>query len=198
MAVLNPVTGQFSTVRPEYVFLTLNLADYVGTARTLPAGTTLAPPLDPVSPGIREQEKQLLQLNFPHWQVPFGGRLKGWRADSRVFLISGGRLVGGLYACDANERNDDPRWGQLHYFFVEPRCKGQGAHSILVAEAIRRARSWGLEGVFINTDRFGLPEVYMRWGAVEHCRIPKVEAAPDRGSRLRRFLSAVASRLGVR
>lgn len=155
--------SRFSEEVDTYTILTLKLSDFVPSWRTLPHGFRLAG--WEVQPLVREQEKVLLQRAFEDWDIPYSGKLTGWREDSPLFALYGETLAGGLYICAGNEFDHDVRWGQLHYFFVRPGDRGKGLHSLLVKEALDRARDWGLEGVYINTDRGGLPEVYSRWGA---------------------------------
>ncbi len=162
----------FSRVRDEYVILKLPLESYRESTRSLPPGYSLGP--SALNTAQRERERQLLELNFPgHWRGVFSRRTAGWRPDTPVYVLKGDDLVGGLYVCAEHEFDEGSDWGQLHYFFVAEDEKGKGLHSILAAEAIRRTRAWGLRGVFINTDRFGLPEVYQRWGATLWKVIPK-------------------------
>ncbi len=164
--------AQFSKVRDEYVILKLPVESYRGSTRSLPPGYSLGP--SALNTAQRERERQLLELNFPgNWRGVFSRRTAGWRPDTPVYVLKGDDLVGGLYVCAEHEFEEGPDWGQLHYFFVGEEEKGKGLHSVLAAEAIRRARAWGLRGVFINTDRFGLPEVYQRWGATLWKVIPK-------------------------
>jgi len=167
---------QFADEIDEYVVLKLVLSDYKGTDRPAPPEAEMA--LPNIRPKIRKDEKRLLRLYFRNWKAPYYGRLPGWREDSPVYMLWNGRLVGGLYVCDQNEFDSSKSWGQLHYFFIDPRFRGKGLHTLLFSEGVRRARSWGLEGVYINTDRYGLPEVYERWSAVFWRRIPKSIAYP--------------------
>jgi SAM-dependent methyltransferase len=164
--------ARFSEVRGEFVVLKLELDRYLGSARELPAGCRLAPA--ELSPRQKRQEQSLLKSNFPFsWQPVFERRTAGWRPDTPVYVLKGADLVGGLYVCADHEFEEGAKWGQLHYFFVAEEEKGKGLHSILVAEAVRRAREWGLAGLYVNTDRHGLPEVYRRWGAIPWKTIPK-------------------------
>lgn len=162
---------QFTDVIPEYAILKLVLSDYIGTIRTMPPEAEVAHPSARAK--IRKGEKRLLRLCFPLWERPYYGQLPGWRDDSPIYVLWNRALVGGLYVCDRNEFDADERWGQLHYFFVEPTFRGKGLHSLLFDEGVRRARAWNLEGVYISTDRHGLPEVYQRWGATLWKRMPK-------------------------
>lgn len=166
----------FSQEKDEYVVLKLPLRDYIGTKHIMPPTIAIADAS--VRHLVRKDEQRLLKMYFRHWQSPYLGHLPGWRSDSAQYVLCNGKLVGGLYLCERNEFTNERDWGQLHYFFMEPEFKGQGLHSLLFSEALRRAKSWGLEGVFINTDRHGLPEVYERWGAKIWRRLPKSVHAP--------------------
>jgi GNAT superfamily N-acetyltransferase len=159
-----------------YTIIRLELSDYRPPTRELPKGFTLAG--CETRSFIRAQEKQVLQRTFEDWDIPYFAKLRGWREDSPMYVMCDGMLVGGLYLCAANEFDDDKQWGQLHYFFVRPEFRGKGLHSVLVKQAILRAKAWGLEGVYINTDRRGLPEVYVRWGARLWKQVPKSTRLP--------------------
>lgn len=161
----------FSEETDSYTIIKLKLSHFQPAARTLPDGVTLAPVKE--HDRFRPREKRLLRSNFRHWKLPYQGRLPGWRSDSPILAVSGRELIGGLYACDKDEFDDPGKWGQLHYFFVDPAHRGRGIHSCLIQEAVRRAASWGLDGVYINTDRVHLPDVYVRWGGEVIRRIPK-------------------------
>lgn len=163
----------FSKESNEYNVLKLTLVNYIGTNRIIPSQAEMAPPS--ARPKIRKDERRFLRLYFRCWEMPYYGQLPGWRDDSPIYMLWNGKLVGGLYVCDRNEfdTNND-RWGQLHYFFMDPKFKGKGLHSLLFSEGVLRARSWNLEGLYINTDRLGLPEIYNRWGAVFIKKIPKI------------------------
>ncbi len=164
--------AQFSKVRDEFVILKMPLESYRESTRSLPPGYYLAP--STLNTAQRRRERQLLELNFPaSWRGVYSRRTPGWRPDTPVYVLKGEDLVGGLYLCAEHEFEEGSDWGQLHYFFVAEEEKGKGLHSILAAEAVRRARTWGLRGLFINTDRFGLPEVYQRWGATLWKVVPK-------------------------
>jgi len=155
----------------EYIVLKLVLAEYKGSQRSLLPGFELAD-LSTRST-IRESEKSLLKLYFRNWEAPYYGRLKGWRDESPIFVLKGARLVGGIYLCSKNEFDEDPKWGQLHYAFMDPEFKGLGIYSVIFRTAVTRAQSWGLEGVYLNSDRHILPEVYERWGAVYWKKLKK-------------------------
>ena len=179
---------EFTAEIDHYVVLKLALAEYRGSVRSPPAGCRLAG--SERGRSVARAERRMLRLNFRHWKAAFRGRLKGWRPDSRLLVVRGEQPVAGLYLVAANEFDDDPAWGQVHYPFVDPACKGQGLHSYLFGVAVARARSWGLVGLYLNTDRLKLPEVYQRWGAVPWRTLPK---QPDSPSLLRRL----KARLGL-
>ncbi|HEX6883509.1 MAG TPA: GNAT family N-acetyltransferase [Planctomycetota bacterium] len=178
----------FTAEIDRYVVLKLDLSAYRGSGRLPPPGCRLADPERGRS--VARAERRLLRRNFRHWKAAFRGRLRGWRPDSRLLVLREERLVAGVYLVAANEFDDDPRWGQLHYAFVDPACKGQGLYSHLFGAAVERARSWGLVGLYLNSDRHLLPEVYQRWGAVPWRTLPK---QPERLS----WLGRLRARLGL-
>lgn len=164
-------SDSFSQERDAYVILRWPFSAHRPSSRSLPAGYRLgAPPLDRRQ---KARERQLLEESFRAWRNPYTGGLPGFRQDSSVYAFAGDELVAGLYVCDEHEFERNRHWGQLHYFFVDASHRGRGLHSLLVDEAVARAKSWGLEGVYINTDRHGLPETYQRWGAEFWKTIPK-------------------------
>lgn len=167
---------RFTEEVEAYHVLILNLGDFVPSTRELPEGFRFLEQSKVQSFG--EQEKAMLQQAFDDWRVPYSRKLRGWRPDSPHFILYKDSLAGGLYLCAGNEFSDAERWGQLHYFFVAPKFRGRGLHSLLVADAMCHAKKWGLEGVYINTDRYGLPEVYERWGAKSLKVIPKGSRLP--------------------
>lgn len=148
----------------KYIVLSLPINHYNGTSHTLESDFQIAGA--EVREIIKKDEKRLLRLYFDRWDLPFSGKLNGWRNDSPIYILHNSILVSGIYLCDNNEFNEGNNWGQLHYFYTDPAYKKKGFHSILVQHAINRAKSWNLQGVFINTDRYLLADVYMRWGAV--------------------------------
>ena len=113
---------------------------------------------------LRRDEQRCLKNNFRRWPLPYWGLLNGWRADSLVYAVHEGRLVGGAYLCENNEFGE-PGWGQVHYVFVDEPYRGRGIYSALFREVVLKARRWGLAGVILNPDRHLLPEMYVRWGA---------------------------------
>lgn len=155
---------QFTDEAENYVILKLNLDDYKSAERSLPPEYTLAG--SSIRSSVAGDEKRLLRRYFRNWKAPYQGRLKGWRKDSPIYVVHNSRLVGGVYLVHGNEFNDDESWGQLHYAFMDPSSKGKGIYSFIFSTAVDRARSWGLEGLYLNSDRHMLPDVYMRWGAV--------------------------------
>ena len=172
------VEREFTAQIEEYVVLKLVLTEFRGQERPFPAGYELADPA--VRERVRGQERRLLKRYFRNWKAPHRGRLRGWRSASPLLVLRAGRLVAGVYLCAANEFDADPRWGQLHYAFMDPACKGQGLYSVLFRAAVERATSWGLTGLYLNSDRHQLPQVYERWGAVHWRTIPKRKEEPQR------------------
>jgi GT2 family glycosyltransferase/GNAT superfamily N-acetyltransferase len=155
----------------EYLLLKLTLDDYIPSTRALPPGYKLADAS--IRPRIRQQERKCLQYYFPDWDIPYCGKFPGWREDSPIYVLHGGELVAGVYLCDRNAFDDDPLCGQLHYNFVSPQHRGCGIYSVVFREVVSRARAWGLQALYVNTDRYLLPEVYIRWGAVPVTKIRK-------------------------
>jgi GNAT superfamily N-acetyltransferase len=182
---------QFTAEIDQYVVLKLQLAQFQDGGRELPAGFELAEP--DKGERVAAQERRLLKRYFRNWKAPYRGRLEGWRPDSRLLVLREGRLVGGVYLCAANEFDDDRTWGQLHYAFMDPACKGQGIYSALFRAAVLRARAWGLAGLYLNSDRHLLPQVYERWGAVHWRTVPK-PSRPPRSSVLSRLRAGLLGR----
>lgn len=148
----------------EYIILKLPINEYKNKKYSLEDGFEIVG--FEARYQIRTEEKKLLQLYFRNWKIPYYNQLKGWRKESPLYIMYNGKLVSGLYVCSQNEFNEEG-WGQLHYFFTDPKYKGKKLHSILVKEAIKKSKLWGLQGLIINTDRNLLPEVYIKWGASE-------------------------------
>ncbi|HKQ48331.1 MAG TPA: GNAT family N-acetyltransferase [Phycisphaerae bacterium] len=153
---------QFTDEVEEYTILRLDLSDYPGTTRQLPEGFRIAGP--EVRPAVRERERSLIQSHFLSWAAPYYGELPGWRDESPLYLLDGERLIGGIYVCALNQYGER-EIGQLHYAYMDPAYRGRGLYSSLFAAAVARAREWGLKGLYLNSDRFMLPDVYLRWGA---------------------------------
>ncbi len=183
-----PFTAEVGT----YTVLVLRLDEYRATGKALPASASFLEPAQ--ADAIREQEKRVLRQVFDDWQIPFERRLKGWRLDSPVFVVEGPVLVGGAYLCDRNEFDDNPARGQLHYLFTAPSARRRGIYSAVFAEAVRRARAWGLEALYVNTDRYLLPEVHLRWGA----RLWRTIEKESRWSRIGWMRRLVATHPGLR
>jgi len=162
---------EFTAEIDRYVVLKLVLDEFRGRPKPLGPGLTLAGAER--RSAVARTEKRLLQSYFRNWKAPHRGRLKGWREDSPIYALRDGRLVGGVFLVGENEFDADPAWGQLHYAFMDPSTKGQGVYSAIFAEAVSRARRWGLTGLYLNSDRHMLPEVYERWGAVPWRTIEK-------------------------
>ncbi len=161
----------FTAEVSEYVVLTLRLADYKGTQRQLPAGYDLLSEGSDISQ-YRAEEKALLQYYFVAWKKPYYGKLPGFSQDSPVFVTCQSRLVAGVYLCTRNELGW-AGWGQMHYAFIHPKHAGKGIYSVMFREAAERAQRMNLEGLVLNSDRYMLPEVYERWGAVPFRKVKK-------------------------
>ncbi len=198
----NTPERDFTAELDHYIVLKLVLAEYRGTRREMPQGFTLCSVAERAR--VARTEKRLLQTYFSDWKAPLRGRLEGWRPDSPVFALHHGKLVGGVYLVDASAFDPDPRWGELHYAFMDPAYRGCGVYSAIYAAAVARALSWGLEGLYLNSDRHMLPEVNERWGAVRWRTFEK-RVEPKRRKtvgeriersfvRLRRQLARVAGR----
>lgn len=166
---------KFGDKLDKYMILKLPLDKYKGKTHTLEVGFQITG--SEVRGKIREDEKRLLKSYFRNWVAPYYSNLKGWRDESPIYVLCQGKLVSGLYLCDQNEFDEGRSWGQLHYFFTDPAFKGRGLHSILFREAVDRAKSWNLQGVIINTDRYLLPEVYVKWGAIPWKAVKKVNSS---------------------
>jgi GNAT superfamily N-acetyltransferase len=161
---LRKTAKKFGDVVDKYLVLKLPLNLHNGPSYTIESDFQIAGA--EVREKIRNDEKRLLSLYFENWRLPFYGKLNGWRVDSPLYILHKDILVSGIYLCDNNEFNEGINWGQLHYFYTEPAYKKRGLHSILVELAIKKAKSWNLQGLLVNTDRYLLAEVYMRRGAV--------------------------------
>jgi GNAT superfamily N-acetyltransferase len=168
---------RFTEPVDTYTVLILNFDDYRGTSRELPNGFRFID--EPTRAMMRAQEKKILQQLFEDWDIPFFGKLRGWRADSPIFVAYNNRLIGGVYLCAQNEFDVDPARGQLHYAFMDLEFQGLGIYSVIFREAVERAQHWGLRALFLNSDRYLLPEVYLRWGAQAWRTIVKPSRLPQ-------------------
>jgi len=171
---------RFTAEVETYTVLILGLDEYQPTRRDLPPEFAF---LDAgKSKTLRNQERIVLRTVFDDWDIPYSGKLRGWRDDSPLFVMHDDQLAGGLYLCDQNEFDEDPKHGQLHYVFVAPHFQGRGLYSVLFREAVKRAANWGLTHMYLNSDRYLLPEVYLRWGAKPYKQINKSSRALRVGS----------------
>jgi hypothetical protein len=160
--------AKFSKVRDDFVILKLPLESYRESTRSLPPGYYLGP--STLNTAQRSRERQLLEINFPEsWHGVSSRRTAGWR-PTRRYVLKGDELVGGLYLCAEHGDRGGSDWGQLLLLRGEDERRRAALDSC--GEAVRRAPP-GAGGVFINSDRFGLPEVYQRWGATLWKVIPK-------------------------
>jgi GNAT superfamily N-acetyltransferase len=176
---------EFTSPLDEYVVLKLALPQYKATTRSLASGYQLGG--FTVRDQVRQQEKQLLTRYFQNWAGPYEGSLEGWREDSPTYVLYGDALVAGVYLCAENEFNEGEDWGQVHYAFIDPEHGGRGVYSVLFQAVVEKARTWGLRGLILNSDRHLLPEVYIRWGAIPWKTIGK-KPVPRRASLPRRIL----------
>lgn len=167
-----PLGQDFTSEIEHYVILKLQLANFRKKPSPLPPCMTFVSGKLPLL--LRRAERRLLRFYFDGWERPYEGLLPGWQPDSGTFLLQGRSLVAGGYTCRSNEFDTDPKWGQIHYAFIHPESRGKGLYRNLFCELVNRAKSWGLDGVYLNSDRHLLPEVYLRWGAEPWKRIPKV------------------------
>ena len=172
---MRKTSKKFGDILDKYVVLKLPLSLNKGPSYTLETGYQIAGA--EVREKIRNDEKRLLSLYFENWRLPFYGKLNGWRDDSPLYILHKGFLVSGIYLCDKNEFNEGINWGQLHYFYTEPAYKKKGLHSMLLEHAKERAKSWNLQGLLINTDRYLLAEVYLRRGAFIWKEIKKANSS---------------------
>ena len=169
----------------EYVVLTLDLGDFNDSNRTLSGGYEFVD-AEGDRTRFRQTEKALLHRYFKAWYKPYLGRLPGFRPDSAVFVTRDDRLVAGVYLCDSNEFRWKG-WGQLHYAFIDPEHRGKGIYSAVFRSAVERAKVWGLDGLVLNSDRYMLPDVYLRWGAKPFITVRK--------GPIRKLLSTLWSKL---
>ena len=160
-----------------YTVVILNLVDFKPSQRKLPDGITISG--SEIRNSIRKQEKKILQRTFDDWYIPYEGKLVGWRSASPIYAMHGERLIGGIYLCERNMFDDRPNFGQLHYFFMDPEYRGIGVHSILFTKAVELAHFWGLSCIYVNSDRYILPDVYIRWGAQPYKTISKSSRLPQ-------------------
>jgi len=162
---------EFTQEIDTYIVLKLHLLHYKGTHKKLDKGFQIAG--YEIRPKVRKREEQLLKLYFKNWEAPYLGKLFGWREDSPLYVLYNNNLIAGVYLCEKNEFNEGNRWGQLHYAFIDPSFKGRGIYSVLFKDAVDLAKSWKLNGLILNSDRYILPDVYIKWGAIPWKKIPK-------------------------
>jgi len=162
-----------------YTVLILELDNFKPSNRTLPERFAIVG--GEYRSSIRQQEKKILQMLFDDWYIPYNDNFTGWRHDSPLYALDGKKLVGGVYLCDRNVFNDQVDAGQLNYAFMHPDYKGMGIYSVLFREAMQKARTWNLKSIYLNSDRFMLPDVYIRWGAQVWKTIPKPSRLPPNG-----------------
>lgn len=162
---------EFTSPIDEYIVLKLSLSDYRPTTRLLDDQYRICG--FETRDHVRKQERRLLTRFFENWSGPYEGTLKGWRKDSPTYVLHNNRLVAGVYLCSENEFNEGESWGQVHYAFIHPSHKGKGVYSVLFREVVEKAKTWNLKGLILNSDRYLLPDVYLRWGATPWKKIKK-------------------------
>lgn len=121
----------------------------------------------------RDDEERLLREGFPErlptqhqyeWELPFSRQLPGLREDSMLAVLDRTHGVAIAFLVDVNEC-EQPGYAQGHYLCVDPRHRGRQLFNLIWQEALYRLDRWGLQGMFLTTDRRGHPRVYQRWGA---------------------------------
>jgi GNAT superfamily N-acetyltransferase len=171
------IDRRFTQEAESYIVQVFCLNEYRGPTRKLPDDFAFLDPLRRDS--VRAQERQLLRLIFDDWILPYDGRLPGFRVDSPILVMHGDRLVGGAFLCDRSEFPNEFVGGQVHYPFINSKFRGSGIYSAIFSQAVERAREWNLNEFCINTDRYGLPQVYARWGAKQWRVIQKSSHLPQ-------------------
>lgn len=170
-----------------YYVSKLELCDFRSSNHILPTEYRLAQ-----STRDRMREQFGLQQYFRNWQIASERKMTGWRDDGVVYLEHDtDGLVGGVYLADRNEF-DVPDWGQVHYAWILATHRGKGLYTAMFETVITRARSWGLKGVFLNSDREELPAVYISWGAKPWKQVKKARKTLRR--RLFIHIQSVAER----
>lgn len=161
----------FSAEVSDYTLVLLPLEEFKSSTKPLAVEYAMLNS-DRLTGNNRRREKILLRSNFVGWRNPYFGKINGFRHDSGMYALWNDVLVGGVYLAENNELSL-PHWGQLHYAFLDETHRGHGLYHFLVGLLVETAQSWGLEGIVINTDRVGHPEMYQRWGGTYHSSHPK-------------------------
>jgi hypothetical protein len=141
----------------------------------------------------RDQERALLQTEFPHWEVPFNRQMPG-SYDTGIYCVGyEGKIVALSYGCTENELGI-PGYAQIHYAVVDPEHRGKKLLAAMVTEMFRRGPEF--KGGVFYVDRSGHQQMYERWGG--HLKGEKEKPETDSGfrgmlARARRRLSSRAA-----
>src|SRR5687768_6760019 len=106
----------FSAPIDRYQLFKLDREDYTRW-QELPAGYAFARDID------RDAERELLQSEFPHWQIPFERRMPGLEEHGVICVEREGRIAALAYACLENELGLEG-YAQIHYAVVSPEHRG--------------------------------------------------------------------------
>jgi len=143
----------------------------------------------------RDEERELLQSEFPYWQIPYNREMPGMQEDSVVCVGVDGHVVALLYSSESE--TGEPDYGQIHYTVVHPVHRRHNLLAAMVTELFRRWPTY--RGGYFHVDREGHKGMYERWGADYKGETPKSPPLPDPPkstlARLRRRLGAVRRRV---
>jgi len=167
----------------RYQLIKLAREDYTRW-QELPPGYSFMEEVD------RDGERELLQSEFPHWEIPFDRRLPGLTERGVLCVQYEGSVVGLAYACTENELGIE-HYGQIHYAAVVPEHRGHRLLAAMVTEMFRRFPEH--EGGIFYIDRDGHQPMYERWGGHLKGERPKAPTRRRRG--IRGTLGAVRRRL---
>lgn len=163
----------FTALMDKYIILHLDINDYNPSKAELPEYLSVEYG-EPSNKRLKKQYKHLLKKYFFEWKDPYFGNLKGYRNDSLIRVMKGKELIAGGILCKGNQYDNNIEQGQLHYVFVIPKYRGRRIYTYLSNVAVKRAKEWGLKGIYFCTDRKGLPDVKRRWGYKEVKTIEKL------------------------
>jgi len=173
----------FSDPMDRYQQFKLDKADWTHD-QELPPGYTF------VAKGDREEEKALLQSEFPHWDIPFYRKMPGMYEWAIYYVTYEDRLVALAYSSDVNDEGLEGYW-QIHYVVVAPEHRGKKLLPAIVTEMFRRDPE--AKGGFFQVDREGHQKMYERWGGTLEGERAKEPPAPRGG--LRSKLGAIRRKL---
>jgi hypothetical protein len=170
----------FSAPMDRYQLFKLDKEDYTRW-QDLPAGYRFVRDID------RDAERELLQSEFPHWEIPFNRSMPGLRERGVICVGHGDQIAALSYVCEENELGLDG-YAQIHYAVVAPEHRGHRLLSAMVTEMFRRLPHF--KGGVFYVDREGHQPMYERWGGGVEGEKPKPPAKPERPGALRRLASA--------